>query len=421
MILYRGVIYDNNEQDRLLNSLKDDIYETLNNTDYPSIEMVVNACDKLAKQVLDHKYDDIAVPLLNALNIPYSMLKQYVSYFSKAGLQKKVEIELGDLIKGDINLNENTIRSYRPLGVLFHIAAGNVDLLPAFTVIEGLLVGNINILKLPTGDNGLSLTLLKALIDIEPKLKDYIYVFDIPSVEIESIKKLSLLSDATVVWGGEAVSKAAREFVDIHSSLIIWGHKISFSYVDNNVTNEELEKLAESICLSNQLLCSSAQGIYLNTKDIKECHSLAKKFLPILAKVSQKLGTLPLTMKAKNSLLLYNEKLEGNGDNIYQQDGVSIRVCEDPKLELSFLYQNVWIKPLAKEEIIAALKDNKNLLQTVSINLMIKDKEKIIDNLLKAGLVRIVNLGDNSRMINGEAHDGEYPLRRYIKIVEKVA
>ena len=421
MILYRGVIYDNQEQNRLLDSLKDDIYETLKTTKYPSIETVINACDQLAKQVLNHKYDDIAVPLLNALNIPYSMLEQYVSYFAKAGLQKKVEIELGDLLKGDINLDKNTVRSYRPLGVIFHVAAGNVDLLPAYTVIEGLLVGNINILKLPTGDNGLSLTLLKALIDIEPSLKDYIYVFDIPSVEIESIKRLSLLSDATVVWGGEAVSKAAREFVDIHSSLIVWGHKISFSYVDENVTDEELEKLAESICLSNQLLCSSSQGIYLNTSDVKECHVLAKRFLPILAKVSQRLNTLPLTMKAKNTLLNYNEKLEDNSDNIYQQDGVSIRVSEEQKLELSYLYQNVWIKPLAKDEIISVLKENKNLLQTVSINRKIKDKEEIIDSLLKAGLVRIVNLGDNSRMINGEAHDGEYPLRRYIRIVEKVA
>lgn len=36
-----------------------------------------------------------------------------------------------------------------PLGVLFHIAAGNAEALPAYSVAEGLLMGNVNLLKLP--------------------------------------------------------------------------------------------------------------------------------------------------------------------------------------------------------------------------------------------------------------------------------
>ena len=42
----------------------------------------------------------------------------------------------------------------RPLGVLLHIAAGNAEGLPFFSVVEGLLAGNINILKLPGMDDG---------------------------------------------------------------------------------------------------------------------------------------------------------------------------------------------------------------------------------------------------------------------------
>ncbi len=419
MVLYRGELFENSEQLRLIESLKGDIYRTLKETPYPTYDIVINACDKLYQKVMNHEYDDIALPLLNSLNIPYSMLEKYASYFSKEGLQRKVDVELGDLIKGEQKLDANTTREYRPLGVLFHIAAGNVDLLPAYSVIEGLLVGNINVLKLPSGDNGLSVTLLKELIDIEPRLKEYIYVFDIPSVEIDTIKQLSAICDATIVWGGDVAAKAAREFVDIHSSLIIWGHKISFSYVDMNVTDEELSALATSICMTNQLLCSSSQGIFVNTKDIKDCHELAKRFLPILAKTSVEMKSLPLTMKAKNTILLYNEKLEGHGDEIYQQDGVSIRVIDNQILELSYMFQNVWIKPLYKDQIIDALKGNKNLLQTASVNKGIKDREEIFDYLFKAGLTRITDLGDNSRMIPGESHDGEYALRRYSKIVEK--
>lgn len=418
MILYKGNIYPNDKQNELISSLKEDMLLTLQNNETLSYQTVINACDKLYQRVMNHEFDDVTLPLLKALNMPYSALERYANCFSKEGLLKKIDIELGELKNGVLPLDKDNNRYYEPLGILFHIAAGNVDLLPAYSVVEGLLVGNINILKLPTGDNGLSVLLLKELIKEEPLLKDYIYVFDVPSTEVETIKELSNLADATIVWGGDEAQKAARAFVDIHSSIISWGHKISFSYVDNSVTDEEIEALCKSICLSNQLFCSSSQGIYMNTDNKEELHSFAKRVLPIFAKVSKEMNTLPLTMKAKNSLLIYNEKLEGNAPNIYNQDGVSIIVKDDNKLELSYLFQNIWIKALKKEDIIRVLKPNKNLLQTVSININIKDKEEIVRNLAKAGVTRITPLGDNSRMLPGESHDGEYALRRYIRIVE---
>ena len=420
MILYKGEIYPNEKQTELISSLKEDMYLTLQNKETLSYMTVIDACDKLYQRVINHEFDNIALPLLSALNMPYSSLERYAKVFSKEGLLKKIDIELGDLKNGVLSLDENNNRYYEPLGILFHIAAGNVDLLPAYSVVEGLLVGNINILKLPTGDNGLSILLLKELIKEAPVLKDYIYVFDVPSTEVDTIKQLSNLADATIVWGGDEVQRAARSFVDIHSSIISWGHKISFSYVDNNVTDEEIEALCTSICLSNQLFCSSSQGIYMNTDNMEELHKLAKRVLPTFAKVSKSMNTLPLTMKAKNSLMLYNDELEGNLTNIYKDSGVSIVVKEDNKLELSYLFQNIWIKALKKEEIVNVLKPNKNLLQTVSINKNLKDKEDIVSLLAKAGAVRITALGDNSRMLAGESHDGEYALRRYIRIVETI-
>ena len=419
MILYRGEIYSDLEQDKLISSLYDDILLTLKTKRCPSTFKVIEACDRLYKRVMNHEFDNIALPLLNALNIPFSSLDHYARYFSKEGLLKKVEIELGDLIKGELPLDDNNVRYYEPLGILFHIAAGNVDLLPAYSVIEGLLVGNINILKLPSGDNGLSILLLKELIKEEPELSEYIYVFDVPSTEVETIKKLSSFADATIVWGGDEAQKAARSFVDIHSSIISWGHKISFSYVDNNVKDQELYDLCHSVCLSNQLFCSSSQGIYLNTDSMDDLHALANRLLPIFIKASKDTNTLPLTMKAKNSVLLYNEKLEGNTSNIYSGGGISVIVKEDNELELSYLYQNLWIKPLKEDDIVSVLKPNKNLLQTVSVNKDLANRDKIYQSLASSGVTRIVPLGENSRMISGESHDGEYALRRYIRIVEK--
>ena len=161
MILYQDKIYENADQTRLISSLQKDMLHTLATQKHPEIETVIRACDKLYQRVMNHEFDAIALPLLRAMNMPYSSLEHYAAYFSKAGLEKKVEVELGDLAKGELPLDEENVRYFEPLGILFHIAAGNVDLLPAYSVIEGLLVGNINILKLPSGDNGLSVLLLK--------------------------------------------------------------------------------------------------------------------------------------------------------------------------------------------------------------------------------------------------------------------
>ena len=420
MILYKGEVYPDGKQEELISSLEGDMLETLQNNRTLTYNDVIDACDKLYQRVMNHEFDNIVLPLLEMANMPYSTFERYAKYFSKEGLLKKIDIELGDLKNGELDLDEENTRHYEPLGILFHIAAGNVDLLPAYSVVEGLLVGNINILKLPTGDNGMSIRLLQELIKESPILKDYIYVFDVPSTEVETIKQLANLADATIVWGGDMAQKAARTFVDIHSSIISWGHKISFTYVDKNVTDEELKALCESICATNQLFCSSSQGIYVNTDDVNELKALAERILPLLAETSKKMGTLPLTMKAKNSLLIYNEKLEGNADKVFTKDGVSIIVKEDNKLELSFLFQNIWIKPLKKEDIIKVLKQNKNLLQTVSINKLIEGKKEISSLLAKAGATRITALGDNSRMLAGESHDGEYALRRYIRVVETI-
>ena len=420
MILYKGEVYPDGKQEELISSLEGDMFETLQNNRTLTYNDVIDACDKLYQRVMNHEFDSIVLPLLEMANMPYSTFERYAKYFSKEGLLKKIDIELGDLKNGELDLDEENTRHYEPLGILFHIAAGNVDLLPAYSVVEGLLVGNINILKLPTGDNGMSIRLLQELIKESPILKDYIYVFDVPSTEVETIKQLANLADATIVWGGDMAQKAARAFVDIHSSIISWGHKISFTYVDKNVTDEELKALCESICATNQLFCSSSQGIYVNTDDVNELKALAERILPLFAETSKKMGTLPLTMKAKNSLLIYNEKLEGNADKVFTKDGVSIIVKEDNKLELSFLFQNIWIKPLKKEDIIKVLKPNKNLLQTVSINKLIEGKKEISSLLAKAGATRITALGDNSRMLAGESHDGEYALRRYIRVVETI-
>ena len=417
MILYKGQIYENSKQEELINLLKNDIYTPIINGEFLSVKTVINACDKLAEKVMNGEFDNIVIPFLSLFNINKQQFKDMVYLFTKEGLEYKCSIELSDEEK---IINNKVVRKRYPLGVLLHISAGNVDVLPAYSVIEGLLSGNINVLKLPMGDSGLSVKLLCELIKIEPKLKDYIYVFDVPSTETETLKNLADLCDGVVVWGGDEAVRAARNMVNVDTKIIAWGHKLSFAYAELDVSDKQLEELAKAICDTNQLLCSSCQGIFVNTDSKEKQIEFAKRFFEIFKRVNKNSVPIDFGMKAKNAINIYNERLEKHftGKEIMSADGISVIVCDDNELELSYLYRNVWIKRLSIDRI-HILKKYKGHLQTVAVLTSdMKKRVEISDIFARIGVVRITSAGNMSRTVCGEAHDGTYALREYSRIVE---
>lgn len=416
MILYHGQILPNDQQDKIINGLKFDLLNTLKQPNPITIEKVINACDRLAQKVFRGDYDEFIKPLLKELDYSESEFLHAAQLFTKQALTYKCEVELGRLEP----LSEHIKRIRSPLGVLFHIAAGNVDGLPAYSVLEGLLVGNINLLKLPAGDAGFSIFILSELIQIEPDLKDYIYVFDVPSTELDSLKRLASLADGVVVWGGDVAVQAAKDMVDIQTKVIAWGHKLSFAYASMDATDDQLEGLATHICETNQLLCSSCQGIFIDAESKEDLHQFTHRFFDIFKTVNKAFKPVPYDMRAKNAIHLYNEQLEQHVTNhiLLSDEGCSVIGKEDSKLELSYLFRNVWIKRLPQTHIIDILKPHKNHLQTVGLCVNEQTKQEVSLVFARAGLVRITSGRDMSRTIQGEAHDGTYPLREYSRIVE---
>lgn len=417
MILYQGQLLENSEQERLIHSIERDLYQPVSSGVLLPTEIVINACDQLAGKIVKGDFDDILKPYLGLFPLTSAQFADMVGLFTKESLEYKCRIELCD---EEMTLHGKVMRKRYPLGVLLHIAAGNVDVLPAYSVIEGLLAGNINILKLPMGDSGLSVRLLYELVRIEPLLKDYLYVFDVPSTETETLKKLAALCNGVVVWGGDEAVRAAKNMVDIDTKIIAWGHKLSFAYAESDASDQQLAELAQSICGTNQLLCSSCQGIFVDTDSQEDVLHFAKRFFEIFKQINQKSYPIDYGMKAKNAINLYNEKLEqhSTGTRILQADGISVLVCSDSSLQLSYLYRSVWIKPLAYDRL-HTLKIWKNHLQTAAILTTDREKwQKIGSILARIGVVRITSGGNMSRTLCGEAHDGTYALREYSRIVE---
>ena len=422
MNLINGEIYNQKQSDKMLDRLHEIVLST-RQKEALNVEKVIEACDQLAK-TFDAKTH---LPILTQLGVPEykaeNELKTIKQMLSRDYLKRRMAIELGDNNQEAFKpLDSDTQVMHRraPLGVILHIVAGNVDALPVFSVIEGLLTGNINIVKLPGGDNGLSVALLQELIRREPTIADYVMAFDYPSQEIESIKKMVEVSDAVVVWGGDAAVSAVREMVSPNIKLIEWGHKISFAYVSGEVSDEALAGIAFNKCDTNQMFCSSCQGIYLDTESFSEVKEFALRFSKILDKVSQ---TMPMKedsfLKAQKTIECYTEELESLKCEKYVLKGLSSAVIayNDSVLNLSYQMRTCWIKPLSRNQILHVLHTHKNHLQTAALLCDENRRPDLEAILLKTGIVRITSGEKMSVNYCGMPHDGEFALQRYTKMV----
>ena len=425
MILANGNVYDTSCQDELLDSLEEQLNRTLAEQSL-SPELVIAAIDRLGRRLDRGEFDS----LLSQVELADRYLAQIRPHLTREALEYKLKVELGTdtapfVTRPPEGLPPITVRP-APLGVLLHIAAGNVDGLPAYSVVEGLLTGNINILKLPQADNGLSVEILRQLIREEPALTDFIYAFDTPSEDVDALLRMAQLSDGVVVWGGDGAVSAVRRFAPVGVKLIEWGHRLSFASLSGAQERErDWPALARHIVETRQLLCSSCQVIYLDTERPEDVHTFCRDFLPLLEQAAASGPARSLGAVSELTLRRYQERVERaiSGDarqsdrRVYHGRGCSLTACTDRELELSDLFGNPLVKALPRKELLPTLRRQKGRLQTAGLLCPEEDRAALTDLLTRAGVTRVLRAGEMSDTFAGEAHDGEYPLRRYTRMV----
>lgn len=425
MNLIQGKLVDHLSIQDYLPQLKEQIEETLQKKPlFPQV--VIKACEAMARSVSDETIYGILQDIGLEGSAARAQVQQLRRSVGRDYLEQRLLIELGEgygsaVTRTPLDRQEAVREQLYPLGVLLHIAAGNMDGLPVYSVVEGLLAGNINLLKLPSVDGGLTVMLLQSLCEAAPELSEYIYVFELSSTETASIHGLMDLSDAVVVWGGDEAVTAIRRMAPPNTRLIEWGHKLSFAYVTKaGMDKESLNGLAHHICQTNQLLCSSCQGVFLDTANRGEALAFCHTFLPILEGVAQEYPDVPLAARAQNTLELETRQLEGiygAPSQVCKGRGVSLILEAENDLTISLQFRNVWVKCLEQARIVSHLHPHKNHLQTAALLCGEGEREALCQLLWRTGVVRITDGEGMSHGYCGAAHDGEHPLRRYTKIV----
>ena len=217
MILFQGRVYDTMLQGELLGQLEARINDTRQGRGLEQ-ERVIRGLVRLGQELREELENAAPGKTAGEAGNPWipAWLGYLTRFLSREWLEYKIETELG-VRAGKGRKSEpggstecgpgpsHEVYHYTelqkmethilPLGTLLHITAGNMEGLPVFSIVEGLLTGNVNILKLPGNDGGLSLDIILRLIRLEPALADYIYVFDTSSGDLPAMRRMEEMAD----------------------------------------------------------------------------------------------------------------------------------------------------------------------------------------------------------------------------------
>lgn len=419
MILYKGQIYGSEHTAKLLKTLKADADETLLHKSIDR-EKLTSSADIISQRIKIGEYDHLLS------EIEFDSIDEYIEKAADMLKRENLVLNIKSSLPALIDLPQ--IDQYiAPVGVLFHIAAGNIDVLPAYSVLCGLICGNVNILKLPSQDNGITVKILSELIKIMPELSDFIYVFDTPSSDIASVLKMAEAADKVVVWGGDEAVSAVRKMLPANIGIVEWGHRISFAYVgaDYGDHPDKLKGLAEHIIKSSQLFCSSCQHIYINSDRVEDAEKFCADFLPYLQSARDKYPLKDKGAAAEATLLKYAEKIEKSINNEYKDEkkyygeGCALTVKAEKELEISGFFGVCDVTPLPLNELFSVLRAKKGYLQTACIIADGATAQTAENIMVRAGVNRIMKPEHMSDTFIGEAHDGVPELYNYVRIINK--
>jgi len=418
LIFAYGKLLPDEERPALLDRLEEELGRMRTGTPLTP-ERVVAAVDALGRRMDAGEFDAML-----ARYLPPGVRRDALrGLLSREALESKLLAELGTDPFAPVDHGRSVARRF-PLGVLLHIAPSNQPGLPVYSVLEGLLTGNVNLLKLPHADKGLSLAALSLLVEAQPELAGYIYAFDLSSRETGVLERLSRLSDGVVTWGSDAAVEAVRRLAPPGCKLVEWGHRLSFAYVAGWEDRAgELAALAGHIVSTGQRLCSSCQVIFLDTDDFSRVCGFSEAFLPVLerAAANRPAGPAGAALSSLNGLTALLERtVDGTcrGERVFQGRGCCVIARPDRELELSPMEANVFVKPLPRDRMIPALSRHRGRLQTAALLCGLEDRAELAGMLARAGLTRITRAGTLSESFPGEGHDGEYPLLRYTRVVD---
>lgn len=396
----------------------------------PDIRRVIAALDKLGQFLIEKEV--FLLPELMELGLSkeeaLQVKKESLAVLSAEELFKKVKRELGELPfeMTRLSTREDEFEGWMPVGVLGHVTSSNDAMLPFFSSVEGILTGNINVIKTASGAHKVAMTLVEKLCEIDASLCPYFYVFPLSSKDEKLLQTMFSLCNTIAVWGSDAATEGVRKLAPSGVKIVEWGNRISFAYITKKGrTKESLRGLAEDVCVNDQQACSAPQLVFYEADDREDLEQFAQELMTVLQEVSDTYPIHEISQAEQAELttqtrLCYLDEVMGEA-RLLEGEGCRIFVKYDNELCASPLYRTLIVKAIKREDIISVLRPFRSYLQSVGLSCG-RDEIALLTHILLAGGVnRITQPGLMMGGYTGEPHDGVYALSHYLKRVSLIS
>ncbi|MBQ7809660.1 MAG: aldehyde dehydrogenase family protein [Clostridia bacterium] len=416
------------EKQNCLKGVSGSIAETLSEKT-PDIRQVIASLDKLGKYIVENEQFLLSelMELCFSKNEALEIKKESIAVLSSEELFKKIKRELKEL-PFEINrlsTREDEFEGYLPVGVLGHVTSSNDAMLPFFSSVEGIITGNINVIKTASGAHKVAMTLVEKLCEIDETLCPYFYVFPLSSKDEELLSSMFSLCNVIAVWGSDAATTGVRKLAPKGVKIVEWGNRISFAYFTKaGYTKEMLKGLAEDVCVNDQQACSAPQLVYFETDSKEELIDFAENLMAVLQEVSDTYPLHPMSQAEQAELttqtqLCYLDELMGEA-KLINGDGCRIFVKFDNELCASPLFRTLMVKPVKRKDVISVLRPFRSYLQSVGLACSGEEIAVLTKLLYAGGVNRITEPGLMMGGYTGEPHDGIYALSQYVKRVSLI-
>ncbi len=413
------------EKNDCFTGVEESILETLS-CSIPDTRSVISSLDKLGKYIIEN--EEFLLSELMELGFSrkeaIQIKKDSIGVLSAAELFKKVKRELNEFPFEMCRLatREEQFEGWMPLGVLGHVTSSNDAMLPFFSSVEGILAGNINVVKTARGAHKVAMAMVEKLCEIDESLCPYFYIFPLSSKDSELLSNMFALCNGIAVWGSDSATQGVRKLAPAGVKIIEWGNRISFAYfTKNGVSEAALKGLCEDVCVNDQQACSAPQLVYFEADSNEELIDFAEKLMEALKEVSATYPLHPMSQAEQAEIttqtqLCHLDEMMGEAKLIEAPD-CRLFVKFDSELCASPLYRTLIVKAAKREEIIKNIRPYRSYLQSVGLACSTDEIVPLSSLLIAGGVNRITYPGLMMAGYTGEPHDGVFALTNYVKRV----
>lgn len=360
------------------------------------------------------------------------MLEGAAATLQRDALLARLRAEFGRGQPGEIERRYpgRQFEAWLPAGCVVHVMPSNVFVVAALGLVEGLLPGNVNIVKLSARDSAFAAVFAEALCEADPggRLCDYLAVLRLPSSDTQRLETLFAHADTISAWGGETAIDSIRKLAPRGTRLVTWGHKVSFGYMAADVLTDPaaraqaLDGFARDVCRLDQQACSSPQTLFVEcdeaglqafADDLADCLRRISPTIPRQTPAPAEMAeitTVTCVARAEEALGVTRVIADPEGDwRIY----VDLR----PGLRPSPLFRSVWVKRIERGRLVETLRPMRSWLQTCGLACGLSSLASLTRALFAAGVTRITRPGEMIDSYTGAPHDGVYALQQLARRV----